>query len=217
MGNDALLHAASAWPQFADGDDLSGHEHNPFFVRGPGGRFVDVAGEVGLGGAHVSRGIAIGDADGDGDLDFALANQWEPSFFVRNDAPAPGAFLGLNLLLPVGGAEPAPFALRPGLAAASDPGFRGRPAIGASAAIVDATGRRLVAQVDGGNGHSGKRSPHIHVGLGDAPPAALVDVELRWRDAAGAVRETALRLAPGWHTIMLGEGAAAPRDGVATR
>jgi hypothetical protein len=217
MGNDSLLQFASAWPQFAEGDDLSGHEHNPFFVRGPGGRFFDVAHAVGLGDEHVSRGIAIGDVDGDGDLDLALANQWEPSSFLRNDAPAPGAFLGLNLLLPVEGDDPTPLAVRPGFPAAGRAGFRGRPAIGASAAVIDPTGRRLVAQVDGGNGHSGKRSPQIHFGLGDTSPGALLDVALRWRDARGAVRETALRLAPGWHTVLLGEAAASPPSGVAAR
>ena len=31
------------WPRFEPGDDLSGHQHDPFFVRGRDGRFVDVA------------------------------------------------------------------------------------------------------------------------------------------------------------------------------
>ena len=50
----------------------------------------------------VTRGIALADVDGDGRLDFAVANQWEPSFLFRNTAPNPGAFLGLHLRLPVG-------------------------------------------------------------------------------------------------------------------
>ena len=49
----------------------------------------------------VTRGIALADVDGDGRLDFAVANQWEPSFLFRNTAPNPGAFLGLHLRLPV--------------------------------------------------------------------------------------------------------------------
>jgi hypothetical protein len=44
----------------------------------------------------VTRGIALADVDGDGRLDFAVANQWEPSFLFHNTAPNPGAFLGLH-------------------------------------------------------------------------------------------------------------------------
>jgi hypothetical protein len=49
----------------------------------------------------VTRGIALADVDGDGQLDFALANQWAPFLFC-NTAPVAGAFLGLHLRLPVG-------------------------------------------------------------------------------------------------------------------
>ncbi len=37
-----------AWPRFQPGDDLSGHLHNPFFVRARDGRYYDVAPELGL-------------------------------------------------------------------------------------------------------------------------------------------------------------------------
>ena len=63
-----------------------------------------------------------------------------------------------------------------------------------------------MAQVDGGNGHSGKRAPELHFGLGDVPATEAIAVELRWRDTAGAVRHAHLTLTPGWHTILLGSG-----------
>ena len=62
---------------------------------------------------------------------------------------------------------------------------------------------RLVGQVDGGNGHSGKRSPDLHFGLGRAG-AGPFRVELRWRDPGGNVQEHTLSLPPGWHTVLLG-------------
>jgi hypothetical protein len=46
MGNDDLLRDPRSWPRFRPGDDLSGHLRNPFFVRGEGGRFWDMAADL---------------------------------------------------------------------------------------------------------------------------------------------------------------------------
>jgi hypothetical protein len=198
IGNDEMVTNTHIWPRFRPGDDLSGHQHNPFFVRASNGRYVDLAKELGIDSDQVTRGIATADVDGDGDLDFAVGNQWETSYFYRNDAPAPGAFLGLHLLLPL---EHGSTVVRDGHPGGGN--LRGRPAIGASARVTRSDGRVLVGQVDGGNGHSGKRSPDLHFGLGD-DRAAGVKVELRWRDPSGAVRAEQLELEPGWHTVLLG-------------
>ena len=141
--NDQIVHNPRFWPSFQPGADLSGHDANPFFVRGADGRYHDIAPELGLAEPMVSRGIAIADVDGDGRLDFVTANQWGPSYLFRNESPGAGAFLGLRLVR-----------------------ANGSPAIGAVARVSLPDGRRLVAQVDGGNGHSGRRSPDIHFGLG---------------------------------------------------
>ena len=194
MINDQLLSNPSSWPRFRPGDDISGHLHNPFFVRTRSGRFVDLAPEVGLGEPMVSRGIATADVDGDGDLDFAVANQWEDSYFYTNQAKDPGAFLGLRLRLP----------LAPPPAAAAGAPAPSRPAIGATATVHLPDGRRLVGRIDGGSGHSGDRSPEIHLGLGRVEPAARLRVDLRWRDGEGAVRTSTMQLTPGWHTVLLG-------------
>lgn len=197
--NDALLRDPRNWPKFQPGSDISGHDPNAFFVRAHNGRYHDIAHRIGLGGPVVTRGIAIADVDGDGDLDFVLANQWEDSTFYRNDAPRPGAFLGLHLLLPLDAAQP--FQVRAGH---PGPGLRGTPAIGAEASVRLPDGRQLTAQVDGGNGQSGKRAPQLHFGLGKLPPDHTLTVDLRWRDRSGRLHARSLQLKPGWHTLLLG-------------
>ena len=200
MVNDDLLADPRVWPRFQLGADLSGHQLNALFVRGRDGRFHDVAGSVGLDERQVARGLATADVDGDGDLDLAVANQWAASSFYRNDAPAAGAFLGLHLLLPLPG-QAEPFAVQDGHPTPYAPR---REAIGAEARVRMPDGSVHVAQVDGGNGHSGKRSPDLHFGLGRIAAGTLLQVTLRWRDGDGQARTQGLRLPPGWHTVMLG-------------
>jgi hypothetical protein len=205
MANDQLLHAPSAWLRVRPGDDLSGQDHNPFYVADSGGHYVDIAADLGLEPADKpapSRGIAIADAFGDGRLDFAVANQWGDTVFYRNLSPTAHRFLGLSLRLPI--APQTGVLTRDGHPDAAPPS---RPAIGATATITLPDGRRRTAQVDGGNGHSGKRAPDLHFGLGDAAADAATPVELQWRDTAGKVQHTRLTLPPGWHTILLGTGA----------
>jgi hypothetical protein len=192
MGNDHNISHPGSWHHFLPGDDISGQLANPFFVRAEDGRYHDVAAELGLDQSQVSRGIAIADVDGDGDLDYAVANQWETSYFYRNDGPRGGASLELDLRLPASLA---------GGAGAS------RPAVGAAATVRLPDGRRLVAQVDGGSGHSGERAPQLHFGLGALAAATPLVVDLRWRDGDGRARQGSLTLAPGRHRVLLGAGA----------
>src|SRR5262249_42878050 len=159
------------------GDDLSGHDRNRFAVR-RGDRFWDIAQDLELSEPGVSRGIAVADVDGDGALDFAVANQWAASSFYRNRGAAGGSFLGLHLLLPIDRSGAGPTRSRPGHPEGK---FTGRPAVGASARVRLPDGRVLQAQVDGGNGHSGKRGFDLHFGLGPADSKAALEVELNWR------------------------------------
>jgi hypothetical protein len=180
IANDGILADPGNWPRFRAGADLSGHEPNAFRARGADGSFRDVGARAGLGREQVTRGLATADVDADGRLDLAVANQWQPSYLYLNRCTRCGRSLALRLLLPSGG-----------------------PAIGAEAVVRRADGRTLVRQVDGGNGHSGKRSSELHFGLGrDARPAR---VRVRWRDTAGRVRSLSRALAPGRHAIVLGE------------
>jgi hypothetical protein len=203
LANDELISSPRTWLHFGPGDETSGSDHNPFFVRGSDGRYHDLAAGLGLAEPMCSRGIATADIDGDGRLDFAVANQWGPSFLFRNTAPNPGAFLGLHLRLPLGPAAA-------GATTVAEPGHPrpdrpSRPAIGATATVHLPDGRRLAAQVDGGTGHSGKRPPDLHFGLGHVDGSAPILVDLRWRGAQGRIQTESIRLKPGWHTLLLGE------------
>ena len=206
MGNDEFLKDPESWPRFQAGDDLCGHQRNVFAARRNGGRYWDIAPLLEMDEPGVSRGIATADVDGDGRLDFAVANQWAASTFYRNQSRDSGTFLGLHLLLPVDPKGIGPTRSRPGHPGAD---ATGRPALGASAIVELTDGRRLVAQVDGGNGHSGKRSHDLHFGLGRTPLTTSLKIALDWRDSAGRVRHETLQLKPGWHTIVLGQTNAA--------
>ena len=205
MGNDQLLQHPANWPRFRPGEMcLSCQDHNPFFILAPNGRYYDIAPELGLDSPQISRGIATADADGDGRLDFAVANQWGTSYFYHNESAEVGEFLGLHLRLPVNGTVPLKTAVYRGHLSAEE--VLSRPAIGAEASVRLADGRQLVSQVDGGNGHSGKRSPDLQFGLGRSlRQEKKIAVALRWRDLNGVVRSQVIELdGPGWYTVVLG-------------
>ena len=199
-GNDELLKYSAVWPKLQPGTDLSGRtNHNPFFVLGEGNRYVDIAPDLGLKEPNVSRGIAVADVDGDGRLDFAVANQWSASSFYHNDCTGCGRSLGLHLRLPLKSGEAS--TVRPGHPVGE---LAGRPAIGATVKVTLPNGRQLIGQVDGGNGHSGKRSPDLFFGLGQLAPDQPIQVEVSWRNPDGKPQHETFTVKPGWNTIVLG-------------
>ncbi|MEU4642913.1 CRTAC1 family protein [Micromonospora sp. NPDC023814] len=190
--NDDLLSNPRWWPRVEQGDDIAGGQHLAFHVRGADGRYEDLSHELGLADRVPSRGIATGDADGDGRLDFAVARQWDAPVFYRNDSPDTGSFLTLRLLH-----EQAP--------AAGPLAGAGSPVVGAHVRVTTPDGRVLIDRVDGGSGHSGRRSNEVSLGLGDA--TGPVSVHLTWRDRSGAPHEQELSLTAGRHTLTLGSQA----------
>jgi hypothetical protein len=121
---------------------------------------------------------------GDGRLSVAIARQWMPSIFLRNVSPNTGHWLTLDLRVA-------------GAVAGT------RPAIGATARLVLPGGRIVSGQVDGGSGHSGKRAPEIHLGLGRELPHSDIDVEMAWRDRAGRHKRTVRLPLDRRHQIVL--------------
>lgn len=205
QANPAFLSDPRNWPGFGLGADVSGHDLPAFFTAAADGHYTNVAREVGFTEPMVTRGIATADVDGDGRVDLAFANMWLPSFFFKNDSPQAGHYLALRVLLPLPG-ETVPFEVTAGR-----PPAKGRPAFGALARVRLPDGRVLARYVDGGNGHSGRRSPELHFGLGTLDPGThAVDVDLRWRQRDGTVREKRLASVEvdRCHTVVLGAEAA---------
>ena len=201
--NDALIsNVSTSWPRIEPGSDVAGHNQNPFFVR-VGDHYVDIAKEIGFGEDYVSRGIAIGDVDLDGSLDLIVSNMWGPASYYHNERPVAGSYLSLKIVLPIAREYSGEMIVYQGK---QQPPVPARAAVGAAVSVTRPDGKVLTRQVDGGNGHSGKRSPDLHFGLGDSQ--GLVKVEIRWRDQQGQVHQQLFPLRPGRYTILLGSATA---------
>ncbi|MFC4586693.1 CRTAC1 family protein [Sphaerisporangium corydalis] len=191
--NDQLLQNPFWWPNAQAGDDIGGNQTLHFFAKGPTGRYVDLAPKLGLAIPIPTRGIASGDSDGDGLVDFAVARQWGEPVFYQNQSPAAGAFLGLKLTrdaTPVAGTLPA----------------AGSPVTGAQITVKLPDGRCFIARVDGSSGHSGRRTTDVHIGLGQNVTGP-VQTHIQWRDRTGQVHDQDLSLTTGWHSLVLGQQA----------
>ena len=196
--NDSMLKHAAAWFRMEQdtsglGCDLSGNSRrNPFFVMRPSGRFVDVSQQLDHlmhGAPAPTRGLAIADADQDGRLDYIEARQYAAPEFHHNTSHTAGenAFIGISPRFVVGDPGARPHLMS--AAEASDVRIRSRPALGAHVSIRLSDGRVFSAEVDGGNGHSGKRSPDIHIGLGRVPAGTTADLRITWRSGSAGVKE----------------------------
>lgn len=192
--NDKMVSNPEHWPSFPENIDISGHDPEPFYTARADGSYVNLSQAVGFDGEWNARGLAVADVDGDGDADLALANQWEDSWFFRNDLPVHHASLGLHLQIHEGST-----ALSPGAQA----GDHAWPAIGAMARIQLPDGKVLIRQVDGGNGHSGASAAELLFGLGDLPADQSLPVHLRWRNRSGQLQDADFTLTPGNYTIFL--------------
>jgi hypothetical protein len=191
--HDGLLSNPFWWPNARAGDDIGGDQTFHFFVKSADGRYTDLGPQLGLAVPVPTRGIGVGDTDGDGLPEFAVARQWEAPIFYHNNSPKPGKYLQLKLT------TDAPVA--PGALPAA-----GSPAIGAQATVTTADGKKYLGRVDGSSGEAGRRSFDVQIGLGHEVSGPL-DVHLQWRDRTGQLRTQNLKLEPGCHMYQLGSQA----------
>jgi hypothetical protein len=132
-------------------------QQNTLYEHVGGGRFKDVSDAAGpaLQDRQVSRGLATGDLDGDGRLDFVVANNGGTAQVGMNASPQPGRFVSLWL----------------------EGGTANRSAIGARV-VARAGGRTLIREVRGASSYLSACDPRVHLGLGAA--VAADEVTIHW-------------------------------------
>jgi hypothetical protein len=164
------------WDEFA--------EPNGIFLNSGEARFAPAGAALAefVDPVEISRGLAAGDLDADGDVDLVVANLQARPRLYRNEAPRGGRWLAVD---------------------AVDPRLR-RPAIGARLTLVDGD-RRDVRFVGRGGSYLSSSPPRVHFALlGDGPR----HVEVRWPD--GLEESFAVETADRTLRARRGAGRAAP-------
>ena len=157
------------------GDPFPLHQPNQLFLNDGSGRFEEqLPRPAVLAISEVSRGLAIGDVDNDGDADVLISNNAGPARLVGNTTDGNAGWVGVRLV-----------------------GSHGGSSLPGSSVWLESGGRRRLrrARADGSYGSS--RDPRVLFGRGrDSGDAAL---ELRWAEG-GRTRWTRL---PGDRYLVL--------------
>jgi len=143
----------------AAGDDFPYREPNLLFINDGHGGFEEVSvGSPDLAAAHVSRGVAPGDLDNDGDLDLVVFNGRGPLQIFVNPLRSKQPWIGLRLV-----------------------SKEGRDALGARVSITRSDGQKILRRVRTA-GYLTTRDPRLLFGLGDED--VRPSIEVLWPDGS---------------------------------
>lgn len=153
--------------QLGEGDPLPLRQRNQLYHGLGGGRFEEVTAKAGVAfePLEVSRGLAVGDVEGDGDTDLLITNNAGPARLLVDPDTVNGRWLGLRVLGP-----------------------GGRDALGARVVITAGRGPRRVRSVRTDGSYASASDPRVLVSFEESVKRVSVDVRLpggqthRWLD-----------------------------------
>jgi len=150
---------------------------NQLMIRGPNGRYTDQSAEAGpaLARSEVSRGLASGDIDNDGDIDVLITNNNGPVRLLRNDLTRKNNWLSVKVI----------------------DARANRDAYGATVRLTLSNGRVLTRTVGTDGSYLSARDPRIHFGW----PEGLTAVSLRVTSLDGRTKSLE-QPAPGRFTVV---------------
>lgn len=140
---------------------------NRMYLNDGDGGFSDISAASGADDPGYSTGLAVGDYDDDGDLDFVIGNLGDSYrlYANRRDPDGTDGWLRVNLEGPAGGFS---------------------SAAGTRVRLVTDDGREQIREAHIGSGLGGNHAFGLHFGLGSARPERL---EIRWPDGREQVVE----------------------------